>query len=85
MEGLHELPDQTVRFDKPEGHITEAVALIEGLTQREIEAFYAQTLPQFGWRSTGRNIYARQAENLALQFESFAGQNYVRVMVSPQM
>ncbi len=84
MEGLHELPDQTVSFDKPEGRITESVALIETGTQTEITNFYMQALPQFGWRSVGASSYVREGEMLEIKFEHFEDQFYVRFLISPQ-
>ncbi len=84
MEGLHELPDQTVSFDKPEGRITESVALIETGTQTEITHFYTQALPQFGWQSVGASSYVREGEILEIKFENFEDQFYVRFLISPQ-
>lgn len=84
MQGLHEVPEMTVIFDKPDGRIIEAAAAIEQLTEREIKAFYASALPQLGWRKSGENAYRRQGEELLLAFESADGARYMRVTVQPE-
>lgn len=84
MPGLLELPDQTVVFDKPQGRIIESVALIESVTQSDIQAFYEQALPQFGWQRLGSNSYIRQNEALEFNVEVIDGQRFLRVMVRPR-
>ncbi len=85
MKGLYELEDQTVSFDKPEGRITESVALIEDMPREMVSEFYAEILPQFGWHRMVGDSYVRQNEMLELQFENFEDQDYLRLMISPYM
>lgn len=83
MPGLKELTDQTLVFDKPEGRIIESVAEIESQSVGDIKHFYQDTLPQLGWTRIAEMSYVRQDEHLYLDFETYEGQNFMRVMVSP--
>lgn len=84
MPGLVELPDQTVIFDKPEGRIVESVASMEALSPEAIKAYYESALPQLGWQPVADNSFIRKAERLQLGFESYGGENYLRLMVAPK-
>lgn len=80
MPGMREVAEMTVVFDKPEGRIVESAAALQGQEPGRAALFYAQTLPQLGWRKAGENTYARQGEVLQLAFE---GDSLMRVMVRP--
>lgn len=82
--GLSELSDQTVTFDKPEGRIIESVAEIESGSFDSVKKSYETTLPQLGWNKIAENSYARENEFLHLNFETYDGRNFVRVLVRPQ-
>lgn len=82
--GLSELSDQTVTFDKPEGRIIESVAEIESGTFDSVKKSYEATLPQLGWNKIAENSYARENEFLHLNFETYDGRNFVRVLVRPR-
>ncbi|MGF1464390.1 MAG: hypothetical protein ACFB2Z_14750 [Maricaulaceae bacterium] len=85
MTGLSE-SDQTVVFETPQGRIAEVVA--HGAVERaEIAVFYAQTLPQLGWRllSKAPLAFERSGERLAVRIEPSAqdGQSWVRFHFTP--
>lgn len=83
MPGLAERKDLAVSFDKPEGRIVEAYA--EGsLTPAAVSKFYASTLPQLGWRSQGNNRFAREGEELILNFTTAANKLTVQFSLSPK-
>lgn len=82
--GLTELSDQTVTFDKPEGRIIESVAEIESGSFDSVKKSYDETLPQLGWGRIAENSYARENEFLHLNFETYDGRNFVRVLVRPR-
>ncbi len=83
MPGLTERKDLAVSFDKPEGRIVEAYA--EGsLTSAAVSKFYASTLPQLGWRSQGNNRFAREGEELILNFTTAAKKLTVQFSLSPK-
>ncbi|MGB4107865.1 MAG: hypothetical protein WBK55_08735 [Alphaproteobacteria bacterium] len=82
--GLAELNDQTVTFDKPEGRIIESVAEIESGSFDSVKKAYDQALPQLGWNRITENSYARDNEFLHLNFETYGGRNFVRVLVRPR-
>lgn len=83
MPGLAERKDLAVSFDKPEGRIVEAYA--EGsLTPAAVSKFYASTLPQLGWRSQGNNRFAREGEELILNFTTAAKKLTVQFSLSPK-
>lgn len=67
MPGLTQLADRNAVFDTPSGRIIEVYA--EGEVGREaVRSFYAQTLPQLGWRGQGSDRYVREGETLRLEF-----------------
>ncbi len=83
MPGLAERKDLAISFDKPEGRIVEAVA--EGrMSQAEVARFYATTLPQLGWKGEGNNRFAREGEELLLNFSTAANKLTVRFALSPK-
>jgi hypothetical protein len=62
-EGLAELPDAGIVFDKPQGRIVQITASHNRLTTRaKLIEFYKDSLPNLGWQ-------ARAAENSILTFE----------------
>ena len=83
MEGLEELPGETVTFDQPEGRIMEALAATDGTSEDAITTFYNQTLPQLGWSQTGPGAFKRENEHLQLLFETHNQQNDLKVIITP--
>lgn len=86
MNGLEELTDQTVSFDKPEGRIIESVARIQfqSVSAEDVTKFYKTTLPQLGWSPLSENSFEREGEHLRMNFEDFEGDRFLRVMVTPR-
>ena len=83
MDGLTELTDQTVVFDKPEGRIVESVALIEGPAPDSVLSFYNQTLPQLGWTRIADLSFKRENEVLKVFVEANEGKNFLRLNIAP--
>lgn len=83
MQGLQELPDQTVIFDKPEGRIIESVALIETQTPENVLRFYNDTLPQLGWSRVADLSFRRESEILTVAVEGFEGKKFLRLTIAP--
>ena len=78
-EGLVELPEAGVVFDKPQGRIVQMTATHNRhITQENLIAFYARSLPNLGWRArdadqaqaNGILTFARQGEILRLTFSA---------------
>lgn len=70
MKGLEESKESGVMFSTLKGRIFEIAAngkLGEEISKRKVILFYAQTLPQLGWRSTGFNAWIREGERLQLK------------------
>lgn len=67
MSGLVEDPDAAMVFDSPTGRIVEAFAQGD-LRARDVLAFYAETLPQLGWRPSGAGVFRREREILTVEF-----------------
>lgn len=80
MQGLTEIPDMAMVFDKPNGRISQAGALMKGVSQESVKAFYTQTLPQLGWKINQSGIYTREGEKLTISFE---GTEMVKLLVEP--
>ena len=83
MPGLREMPDSGLVFDKPGGRIVEAYAS-GALNRREVMAFYAETLPQLGWRSEHGGSFLREGERLQLTLTESAGGVTVQFRLFPQ-
>ncbi len=65
MAGLVEDAAAGLVFDKPEGRIVEAVAT-GTLERAAVDAFYAATLAELGWRPSGDGAYKREGEALRI-------------------
>ena len=84
--GLIVLPEQGLVYDKPDGQIVKAVALMpldQGVTRESVVAFYREALPSFGWSALGERRYTRGADRLRFWFEEFEGELYFNLLVSP--
>jgi hypothetical protein len=83
MSGLVEMPEQGLNFDTPGGRIAEAAAApLSGAKPNKavIEDFYAQTLPQMGWKKQAGGMYVREDEKLRI----FYRENHVVFRLEPQ-
>jgi hypothetical protein len=78
-EGLVELPEAGIVFDKPQGRIVQMTATHhQGVTQKALMAFYSRSLPNLGWQArnmdkrsaNGVLTFARQGEILRLTFSA---------------
>lgn len=65
MPGLVEVPGDTMEFEGPTGRIVEVLAAGD-VSAAAVEAFYAETLPQLGWRLEAPGRYRRDDEILSL-------------------
>ncbi len=85
MDGLVELPDHIMTYDKPQGRIIESVALMSNVKRPDVVNFYRMTLPQMGWGIISDTHYFRKEEYLDLSFEVLDGKNVVRVLIRPAL
>lgn len=70
-DGVVELADGALVFDKPEGRIVQVTALREGASSPAlIRQFYLDTLPNLGWQAgaqaPGRLTFTRKGEILRI-------------------
>lgn len=84
IEGIAELPDQAVTYDKPEGRIIESVAEVERGTIDSVRSDYRETLPQLGWAFVSEGVFIRESEVLSMNFETIEGRIFVRFMIRPR-
>ena len=91
MPGLVEIKEQQSIFDTPQGRIVQVGAFSQA-DQAEIMAFYAQTLPQMGWRVIKNKQsadevqgveYHREKENLRIFTEKSNGSQVVHFYLYP--
>ncbi len=54
--------EQTMIFDAPEGRVVQVTATSD--TNIPVAAFYAQSLPELGWKTNSENSYYREGEHL---------------------
>ncbi|HWI29202.1 MAG TPA: hypothetical protein VN668_19660 [Stellaceae bacterium] len=83
MPGLQPVPGSALTFDKPQGRIVEAQARGK-VTRAAVHAFYAQTLPQLGWKPAGSNSWRREGETLRLDFHDAENALAVGFTLSPR-
>lgn len=78
-EGLVELPEAGIVFDKPQGRIVQMTAThSRQITQEKLISFYTHSLPNLGWQARdaeqapakGILTFARQGEILRLTFSA---------------
>lgn len=83
MPGLVEAPDTSVVFDTPSGRIVQTEATGQ-MSPERVLAFYAQTLPQLGWRSLEAGLFRREDEVLRIEFDKVGDRGMtVRFALSP--
>jgi hypothetical protein len=89
MQGLEELPDQTMIFEKPAGRIIDAAATVDDtLPAADVLAFYRDTLPQLGWTPAPKDSaqgerFIRAGEEITLEVESHNGHRFLAIAVRP--
>jgi len=82
MDGLKAADEGGMVFDSPGGRIAEGYA--SGAVDRDaVLAFYRTTLPQLGWRPTGKASFGREGEMLNIDFLGRDGDLTVRFRLSP--
>ena len=86
MEGLREVPEASLHYDKPEGRIVELMArgdASSGVSAQAVLEFYARTLPQLGWLKLPE-AYSRDGEVLRIRIVGENGQLAVYLSIKPQ-
>lgn len=81
MQGLYEVPEAHLFFDKPEGRIADLTVLMDGVSQEQVQVYYRETLPQFGWSAQSETLFMREGEQLRLKFE---GNRILKILVNPR-
>lgn len=84
MPGLEEIESESILFDKPEGRVAWAVAVsaADG-DPAALAKFYADTLPQLGWRAAGPGVFTRQGERLNVTARTVVGKLYLTLSLAP--
>ena len=83
MDGLTEVPQMAMSFDKPNGRIAEAGAVTKEKSAREINAFYMQTLKALGWTKRTEGIFVREKEELHISIDDNYALTVVRFSLQP--
>jgi hypothetical protein len=89
MPGLRAAENGALVFDKPGGRIVESV--MQGRVERKaVLGFYAQTMPQLGWKRVADTRFEREGEELRLEFPAGgtgaakAGLTTIRFVLTPR-
>ncbi|MDZ7712173.1 MAG: hypothetical protein U5L06_03200 [Rhodovibrio sp.] len=83
MDGLEEVSEAGMAFDKPSGRIVEAYA--HGAVETAaVRRFYRRTLPQLGWQRLGPDRFAREDEELEIDYLGADGDLTVRYTLQPR-
>ena len=83
MPELQPVEGSGVTFDKPQGRIVEAQARGK-VSRAAVHTFYAETLPQLGWKPAGAEAWQREGETLRLDFHGADGALTVGFTLSPR-
>lgn len=83
MPGLEEIPDQAMLFDKPGGRIASVVAGSKTVDAAQVSRFYAESLPQLGWKKTAENQYVRGDDKLVVDITKRPPLTVVHFTLSP--
>ena len=67
MEGLEEVPESSLSFDKPDGRIAEATYFSDTVTADAVLAYYEETLPQLGWSPEAESMFLREQDQLVIR------------------
>ena len=74
MPGMTEIEGESLVFDQPEGRVVQVTAHAPTGSGGAVAAFYAQTLPQLGWRREGPGeVYVRERERLSIEYGAVTG------------
>ena len=88
MDGLTEVPEMALSFDKPNGRIAEAAATSLSLSEDAIINFYKTSLFQMGWQfkeqALNHYIYHRESEELIIYVEKSDSSLLIRFLLQPQ-
>lgn len=85
MPGLHEMPEYALVFDKPEGRVAEAAAMLsDDLGPDDVISFYTASLPQLGWAQSQPATYVRGAEKLTILARTHDGKQVVFFLLEPR-
>ena len=80
MAGLQVKPDGALHYDTPSGRIIDVQAQGQ-VSARKITEFYAETLPQLGWRPLDNAQYGRDNEILKIVIQE-VGSGRIKVQFS---
>ena len=83
MPGLKSVDGAGIVFDTPAGRIIEGYAA-GAVTQDAVRRFYAETLPQLGWKPLDNGEYHREGERLKIDFKGSDRALTVRFTLSPE-
>ena len=89
MQGLEEVPDMALSFDKVGGRIAEAGAVTAILSDREVMSFYRASLEQMGWQQKegvyDPYVFTRENEKLSIFLDKSDSSLVVRFLLEPDM
>lgn len=89
MQGLDELEDMALSFDKAGGRIAEAGASTDVLSDREVISFYKTALEQMGWRRVEGTYdpyqFTREDEHLSIFITKSGASTVYRFLLEPEM
>jgi hypothetical protein len=80
--GLTEAPGASTVFDKADGRIVQLVAT-GPVTQDQVLRFYADALPQLGWRQADARTWRREAERLTIEVRPKGRDAELRISITP--
>lgn len=82
--GLQLLDERSFTYDKPFGRVVTLVSVLDGVTSKDVEAFYRQSLPVLGWaQQPSLDRYVREDEVLRFWFEQEQGAVLLYMTINP--
>ncbi len=84
MQGMVENKEKSVVFEKPQGRIVEAFAIVKA-KKSTIETFYKQSLPALGWKHHKRLTFSREGEQLTISIAKTGKRHEIRFSLKPKI
>lgn len=86
MDGMTEISNASMSFDKPDGRIVHVIAKMNDLNPSRVLSFYDIALYQFGWRKTAAHRFIRKREEVRIVFEDDSDHGaIIRIILLPHL
>ncbi len=82
-DGFQPSDTKNLIYDSTDGRIIDASYSSQNVNIVEVKAFYAETLPQLGWRKNKSSEYRRDGESLKINVTTKNNITYLKFTIRP--